>query len=445
MSNQFYDRPLPHDLAAERALIGVMLSSGNALREALLTVEPAEFYGDITRRLCELIINQVASGNLTPDGLDPIVVRAAVRRAGIYPEDRSDIEINYLCAEAPYWQNWKLYADAVRANHQRRLLCNEAWKLHSSAQNGEEPHAIAADAITGIGSAVAASAPKDAPHFADFMKCLEETPPGEVIPTQIAELDNLIGGLTASHLIVIAARSGVGKTSLMGAMVVAVMDAKHVAFVVSAEMTEKEVVGRLASAVSGVPSSRSRRLANCSAAEIQIQHEWAQKLTKSRRLLIWDTSAPQLSRVLVEATIAVEQRGAKAIFIDYLSKIQPPAELRRYNNRQHEVAFIIEAFKDLAKRLRVPVVVLVQINRQGVEAPRIHHLKESGQIEQAADSVIIMHVEDAERMEMRQVVNVVVDKNRHGPTGEFNLYFDRETTRYSPGPPVQKKAEAANG
>jgi replicative DNA helicase len=263
---------------------------------------------------------------------------------------------------------------------------------------------------------------------------------GQVVglATGFSDLDVMTWGLEAPEVIVLAARPGMGKTSL------AMNIAEHVAVnlkvpvgVFSMEMSKQSLMVRMLCSRARVDSTdvRSGKVANINLS----------KLTKASLelmrapLYIDDSSALSILELRARAKRMAQTYGVKLFIVDYLQLMH--ANVRRSDNRQHEVATISGGMKALAKDLNVPVVLLSQLNRKlddrGVAAPpKISDLRESGAIEQDADKVILMHKKNKEvtnpNGSYTQNIQVcaIVAKNRNGPTGEVDLVFLRGITRF---------------
>src|SRR5947208_2502331 len=257
------------------------------------------------------------------------------------------------------------------------------------------------------------------------------------ISTGFADLDKMTSGFHGGEMIVIAARPSMGKTSL------AMNIAEHVAVeerlpvgVFSLEMTAESLVLRMlcSRARVNLKDIRSGFLADRDFPKLTGA---AGKLTSSPPF-IDDTSGLSILQLRAKARRMWQQHGIKLFVIDYLQLLHSTA--RRAENRQQEIADISNGIKSLAKELKVPVVVLSQLNREMEKdknrKPRLSDLRESGAIEQAADLVALLYKprsedEDGAGMEQDAVpVNLLIAKQRNGPTGDINLTFLKSYTRF---------------
>lgn len=258
------------------------------------------------------------------------------------------------------------------------------------------------------------------------------------VPTGYKQLDNMTNGLHPSEMIVIAARPSMGKTAL------AMNIAEHVAVdkqipvaVFSLEMSSQQLATRLL----------------CSRARVNLHHirngimpkNAQQELFKavteysSSKMVIDDTAGLSINELRAKSRRLMDKHGLGLIVIDYLQLLKSPSK-RGQENRQIEIAEISNGIKALAKELNIPIIVLAQLNRKsedrGDGKPRISDLRESGSIEQDADVVGLLYrsayyAKDAEdRDEKGGEAELIIAKQRNGPTGEVPLTFLSEFTRF---------------
>lgn len=253
------------------------------------------------------------------------------------------------------------------------------------------------------------------------------------VPSGFGKLDKLLGGFQKSDLIVLAARPGVGKTSL--ALNIAVNAAKRygqrVAFF-SLEMSSEQLVQRLLSAETGI-NQQKLRLGEIADDEWPILMEAAGVLSETL-LFIDDTPAMSALELRTKARRLQAEHGLDMLIVDYLQLMRSDA---RSENRVQEISYISRALKSLARELEVPLIALSQLSR-AVEArsdhkPVLSDLRESGAIEQDADIVMFIYREDMvkENTERKNIADVIVAKHRNGPTDTVPLYFDKALTRFA--------------
>ena len=252
------------------------------------------------------------------------------------------------------------------------------------------------------------------------------------IPTGFTLLDKLLGGLQKSDLVIVAARPGVGKTSL--ALNIAHNAAKkfgrHVA-IFSLEMSAEQLGQRLLSLEAGV-DSQHLRLGNVAEDEWPILTE-AAGILASTGIYIDDTPALSPMEIRTKARRLHAEHGLDLIIVDYMQLMQGE---KRTENRVQEISYISRSLKALARELNLPLLALSQLSR-AVESrqdkiPILSDLRESGSIEQDADVVMFvyredMYIEDSER---KNIAEIIIAKHRNGPVGKIDLYFRKELTQF---------------
>ncbi len=288
--------------------------------------------------------------------------------------------------------------------------------------------------------------------------------------TGLSLMDHKLGGLHPSDLIILAARPSMGKTAL--ATNIALSAAKSVQAAMeksgesgavlffSLEMSAEQLATRILSEQSEIPSDRIRR------GDVKTD-EFTRFVTASQEihrvpLMIDDTPALSISAVRTRARRMKRQHGGLGlVIVDYLQLLQPPPG-RRNDNRVQEIGEISRGLKTLAKELEVPVLALSQLSRQ-VESredkrPQLSDLRESGSIEQDADVVMfifreeyylekgepILNVDEAndrwqdrhqrwqDRIaDVRNTASIIIAKQRHGPVGTIDVYFEGSLTRFA--------------
>jgi replicative DNA helicase len=258
--------------------------------------------------------------------------------------------------------------------------------------------------------------------------------------TGFVDLDRMTDGLHGAEMIVIAARPSMGKTSLaMNIVENVVMEQGQPVGVFSLEMSAESLILRMLCSIARV-NLRSIREGFMSEADFPKLTNAAGKLAKSK-LLIDDSAGLSILDLRARARRMHQQHGIKLFVIDYLQLLHSTAR-RSQDNRQQEIADISSGIKALAKELNVPVIVLAQLNRElekdKSRKPRLSDLRESGAIEQDADLVGLLYKpssgddEDGAPPEESDglPVNLLIAKQRNGPTGDVNLTFLKSYTRF---------------
>jgi replicative DNA helicase len=259
---------------------------------------------------------------------------------------------------------------------------------------------------------------------------------GEVtgVPSGFAELDRLTAGFQAGDLVIVAGRPSMGKTAL--ALNIAFNGARETglpAIVFSLEMSKEQLVRRMLSSEGKVDASKMRQPNRLD------QSDW-RRLTNTAGVLhgvpvFLDDSAPMTPlEVRAKARRLMAEKGLGLIVVDYLQLMQ--AGGRRKDNREQEISEISRSLKGLAKELRVPLLALSQLNRS-VEGrpdkrPMMSDLRESGAIEQDADLIMFVYRDEVYNKETadKNVAEIIIGKQRSGPTGLVRLLFSGVYTRF---------------
>jgi replicative DNA helicase len=250
------------------------------------------------------------------------------------------------------------------------------------------------------------------------------------LSTGYIDLDEITAGLQNSELIIIAARPSVGKTAFSLNLVrnMAVEGGVPV-FFVSLEQSRIELAERLLCCQSRVDSHKLRK-GHLSDDETRKLIE-AGGVLRNAKLYIDDTPGQGMLRIAANARRLKLRAGLKLVVIDYLQLIEPD---NRRDPRQEQVAQISRRLKFLARELQIPVIALAQVNRSSEDRqdhrPRLADLRESGSIEQDADTVLMLHRPDRYDPGQQGVIEVIVAKQRNGPTGEITLSYLKEFMRY---------------
>ena len=254
------------------------------------------------------------------------------------------------------------------------------------------------------------------------------------LPTGFIDLDMLTTGFHPGDFVVVAGRTGVGKTGFMLSMAVNLAFKMEVPVAIfSLETSKLQLSLRMLSILSGAPL-RNLRMGFLS------DEVWSDVVLVGTELAesplyIEDSPRLTIAELREKSKRLREEKGVEVILVDYLQLLKGPFAR---NTRQEEVADISIELKALAKELQIPVVVLAQLSRQ-VERrqdkrPQLMDLRDSGQIEEVADIVLFIHRPSAYKLssQREEVAEIIVAKQRQGATGIVKLVFDKETTEFEP-------------
>ena len=432
------DRLPPHNRDAERSLLSSMLRDNKIIPESVNLVRASHFYIFAHQKIFEAItlLND-------DDGkpADLVTVAEYLGQAKLMDEIGGLAYLADLWDAAPSAAHYRQYAEIIRQKAIVRNLIHACNDLQAEAfEQTLKPSELLDSAerrileIAEMGITGDTVTLQDAIREAwDRLDARKKRGDHEFsgIPTGYLDLDNLTAGFQNSELIVLAARPSVGKTAfaLNIARHVAVEEGHPVLFV-SLEQARVELAERLLCCQARVDSHRLRR-GHLSTEDIEKIHEAADVLSQAS-LFIDDTPGQNMLRIAANARRLKKQKDLRLVVIDYLQLIDPDD---RRESRQEQVAGISRRLKFLARELKVPVLALAQVNRSSEDRqdhrPRLSDLRESGAIEQDADTVMMLHRPDYHEPGQNEgLVEVIIAKQRNGPTGEVSLMYVKQFMRF---------------
>src|SRR5690242_3889624 len=387
-----FERTPPHDIDAERCVLGGMLLSKDAISDVLEVIRPHDHYRPAHQIVHEVILDLYGRG----EPADAVTVAAELtRRGGVGRVGGADY-LHTLIASVPTAANAGYYARIVRERAILRRLVEVGTRIVQLGYVGDGE----ADDLVDQAQAEVYSV-TDRRVSEDYLP-LSEIMPGALdeieaigshggrmtgVPTGFADLDSLTNGLHPGQMVVIAARPALGKSTLALDLARAASVQHGLATVIfSLEMSRNEITMRLLSAEARVPlhTMRTGQLSD---------DDWtrlARRMSEVVEAPLYIDDSPNMSMMEIRAKCRrLKQRhDLKLVIIDYLQLMSSP---RRVENRQQEVSEMSRSLKLLAKELDVPVIAVAQLNRgpeqRTDKKPMLSDLRESGSIEQDADMV----------------------------------------------------------
>ena len=431
------DRVLPNDTQAEQSVLGGMLLSQDAVADVFEYIGSHDFYAPKH----ELIFSSIYALYGRGEPTDVITVTAELTRTGNLVRAGGADYLHSLTSVVPTAANAGFYAKIVQEKAIMRRLVEAGTSIAAMGYTNEgEVEDLVNQAQAEIYAVGSSAFSEDyVPLNVSLEAAVEEIEfaqkrGGEMsgIATGIYELDNLTHGLHGGQLIILAARPGVGKSTLAldFARHAAIKQKQPVLFF-SLEMSRAEIALRLLSAEADV------RLQNMRAGKVG-QDEW-KKLANVRGnlndspLFIDDSANLTLVEIRAKCRRLASSRGLKLIVIDY---IQLLTSGKKVESRQQEVSEFSRSLKLLAKELNVPVIAISQLNRNSEQKtdkkPEISHLRESGSLEQDADVVILLHREDMGVKDSPRAgeADIILAKQRSGPTDTVAVLFQGAYSRF---------------
>ena len=438
-------RPLPASIDAEKGVLSsILLSPKDTLTTAIEKGVSDQYFHHPAHGTIYAVLEDLWKKN---SPIDLITITQTLADRNLLEQVGGPAYLANLQTFLPTATNAEYYIDIMREKHLlRRMIAACTGSAARCYEEQGEVKVLIDDIEKEIFSVtedrVRGELPDIKQHVNDAIDAIEKLyqNKGEVtgVPTGFKILDNMTSGMHPSEMIVIAARPSMGKTAL------AMNIAEHVAVdknipvaVFSLEMSAQQLVQRLlcSRARVNLQSIRTGLLPkNAHQSLFKVSQEYG-----NSKMLIDDTAGLSINELRAKSRRLMDKHGLGLIVIDYLQLLKSPSK-RGQENRQIEIAEISGGIKALAKELKIPIIVLAQLNRKsedrGDGKPRISDLRESGSIEQDADVVGLLYrsayyaKDDEEKSEKGGEAELIIAKQRNGPTGEVPLTFLSEFTRF---------------
>ncbi len=424
------------DLVAEgEILYEILREPGVNLPHAREHLAPADFYEPAHSRIFEAFCALADERVL----IDAVTLCDKLRAEGVLNAIGGPSRIGEL--QSRMLEFWEIrpfeeyvsivakHARARRIGHAARDILTWAADESVDAQDlSERAQKVLSEASQERAVSVCVSTNDVAYELCKEFEALARGERPRVVWTGLDEVDSSLGGLHQGHLVILGARPSVGKTALVGQIALLAATAGEPVLFFSLEMPRREVLLRLAVA---------RAELNAQEIRMQIEPRQLADLTQalgelSRLPLYWvDDGRMTAQRITQMARAQAMRTGLGLIVVDYLQLVRAPEGFK--DGRERVVAEAVQELKSLAKELNVPVLALAQINREAMgkedERPRMHHLRESGAIEAAADDIMLLWRDLSQKGDPTRA-ELIIDKNRHGPTNTIHLRFVPCATRF---------------
>ena len=439
MDEELLLKQLPHSVEAEQAVLGSILIDPRCIPEVIEQLKKEDFYVRQNREIYETVYSMFNFSQT----IDPVTVLDNMRQNGVYDDNTSRNYILQLMDTTPTAANVKEYATIIKDKTLLRRIAETAGDMSGMVQSGTETGQdvleSAEQKIYAIrqGRAARGLTPISSVLIDVYDRLAELAASDSVVPglsTGLIDLDMAISGLNKSDLVLLAARPGMGKTSMALNILLHAgkFAGKSVAFF-SLEMSREQLALRLISNESFVDN---KKLVTGKLTE----NDWekvaaAAESLNQTKILIDDDSTVTVADINAKCR-RVEDLGL--IVIDYLQLMQSAGGKSNGNeNRQQVVSDISRTLKIMAKELNVPVLCLSQLSRASEgrtnKRPMLSDLRESGAIEQDADIVMFLYREDyyEKETENHNLAECIIAKNRHGETKTVELQWLPEYTTFS--------------
>jgi replicative DNA helicase len=435
----------PHDLDAERAVIGAMLVSETAVAAVAERLAAEDFYSEVHRIIYGAMMRLYSRG----EPIDQLTLTNELRSVNEFERIGGRPYVFQIVESVPTAANAGRYADIVRGKALLRAIIDVGSRITENAFREPEDVSEALDSAEQLVYGVSNRTLREhlapiselAPGALEMIQRLYEQE-GEVtgVETGFEDLDRLTTGFHKSDLIILAARPAMGKTAMaLNAIWHASGEKKMPVAIFSLEMSKEQLVQRLISQTTRIPA-QALRSGNVKA------EDWpklVRGVAEVSRAPIWidDTAGVTLMEIRAKVRRLASQLNVAGemplslVVVDYLQLMV--GQGNRAENRQQEIAEVSRGLKVLARDLDVPVLAIAQLSR-AVEArhdkrPLLSDLRDSGAIEQDADMVMFLYRDEYYNSESddKGIAEVIVGKHRNGPTGKVQLAWMEQYTKFA--------------
>jgi replicative DNA helicase len=435
------DRTLPHNLEAEKSVLGAVLINNHAFNQAAEVLLPEDFFRDAHRRIFEKMVSLTDRS----EPVDLVTLKDELARAGELDDVGGPAYISALTDGVPRSANVEYYAKIVKEKSTLRRLIQSASEVLVRAYDAEEDadrlldeaeRSIFQIAEHRLRSGFVRLSELVASGYQLIEQLQQHKGVVTGVPSGFADLDEMTSGFQRSDLVIVAARPAMGKTSFVLNMALHCgIEAGKSVGIFSLEMSKEQLFMRMLTSEARVDAHRFR-------GGFLGEQDYARLVDAFARLheakvFVDDTPSVGILEMRAKARRLKLEHGLDMLVVDYLQLMQGRG---RFENRQQELASISRALKILAKELNVPIVALSQLSRatesRGDHRPQLSDLRESGALEQDADVVLFifreeMYVAEGERNpDVEGTAEIIVGKQRNGPTGVARLAFLKQYTRF---------------
>lgn len=433
------ERLPPQNLEAERSVLGSILLDNEPLHDIVMFLRADDFYRDAHQVIYGAVRDLYDHGK----AIDAVTLAEELKKRGQFDQVGGHDILTEVVESVPTAANARYYANIVKEKATNRLLIESATEIirdgYSNQFTAQEllesaerkVFSIAEDQVRGETLDLKDIVKEAMDQFAMRAETGGHAVTG--LASGLIDLDDKTGGFHPGQLIILAARPSMGKTAL------ALNISDHIAFnlevsvlFVSLEMGHIEIADRLLCARSRVDGHKLRTGLGMSMRDMQQLSKAFNELSKDGRMYIDDTPARSMVHIAASTRRIRRRNQVGLILVDYIQLVD--SEDTR-DSRQEQIAKISRRLKTLARELRIPVIAMSQLNR-AVESredkrPRMADLRESGAIEQDADIVLLLHrPEYYDANDQPGVAELIIAKNRNGPTGSIKLTFLNSITRF---------------
>ena len=448
--SQKNDNPIfampPHSLEAERGVIGAIMLDPMICDNIADMVSPSDFYAESNRKICGHLFEMQASGS----AIDVILLVERLKSAGDFNDIGGEAYLAEIMSSVHVTAHAVHYAKIVRNySMQRQSVIATATALGRLNDGDDRAEVIGELEETlfeiGMNQDVKPMTMQDT--LTEVYRDIDDQLNDNAEPRLLSgfdAIDNLIGGFAPGQSITIAGRPGSGKTAFATNIATNVAKQGQAVLFFSMEMSSLEVGQRLIASEGNIPLREIRQPES---------QEVPAKVADTGRILqqvpFYVIDNPRLTMAKIESTTKrmIRQHGVRLVVIDYLGLIESESPNKP---RYEQVTDISRQLKQMAGTLQIPVIVLAQLNREAGSAkdptPKLHHLRDSGAIEQDANIVLLIHRPseyDEKEDKSKAIINVA--KNRSGRTGSIELHWKGQFVKFENGPILDFETLTVNG
>ncbi len=435
-----YNKVPPHDEVAEKSVLGGILIDPSAITLVIEILSSEHFYFEPHRGIFSSMLSLFERSQ----PVDIVTLGSELKKQGTLEKSGGTSYLSDLIDTVPSSAYVEHYARIVKSNYIKRQLISIASRLvEKSFEETGDVKRLLDNAETELFALSQAYLHRDFIELksilADSLDRLEEfVKQGSGIrgiPTGFSTLDSRLAGMQDSNLLILAARPGIGKTTLALNIASSVALAHKIPVgVFSLEMSKEELVDRLLVGTADIDAWKLKtgKLSDTDFAKLTE----AMGVLSEAPIFIDDTPGSSILEMRTKARKLKLERGLKFLVVDYLQLVDSG---RRIENRVQEVSFVTQQLKNIARELKIPVLALSQLSRaiehRGEKKPQLADLRESGSIEQDADVVMFLYNSESDEDLLdssKRLVNLLIAKHRNGPTGEMQLMFRGDRVRFYP-------------
>jgi replicative DNA helicase len=443
------ERTLPHNLEAERSVLGAILIDNETYNLAAAIIDARAFFRDAHRRIYERMVDLAERSQ----PIDLVTLKEELARTGELEEVGGPAYIASLVDGVPHSTNVEYYARIVKEKSTLRNLIFSANKILANAYEADQEADLILDEAESAIFSVAEDRVKAGfvpmrdlvrESFPKIEKLFEHQSLITGVGTHLPDLDRMTRGFQAGDLVIVAARPSMGKTSLV--LNICQYVATHevpgtgrrgVAGFFSLEMSKEQLFMRMLSSEAKIDSYRLMSGQIGQREYGQITH--ALDVLADAQMFVDDSAGIGAIEMRAKARRLQAEHGLDILAVDY---VQLMTGRGRFENRTLELAAISRALKGLAKELNVPIILLSQLSRapeaRSDRRPQLSDLRESGALEQDADVVVLIFREEMYKLDREQpsevdgLAELIIAKQRNGPTGMVKAAFLKGQTKFMP-------------